>query len=148
MTSQGSDQNTLRFNLTASTRLFHFEIALHLVALLGMINLITWPDIVLFSLLFVLLMYRYFAQFSVLHQYDRATGLEIRPQSSQIVWHNADGTQDFSLDTAKIHMTRWFILLQLGKGSHRVERLLMEDSFPNVDQYCHCRRMLIELNLC
>lgn len=139
--------NVQLYKLNASNTIFYLEIALHLLVLVCLINLITDAWLWLFLLLFLLLSIQFFSHQSIRHQFSNSS-LEIRDSPCIFIWTDRDGETQYSADQVKIITTRWFILLQLGKGRVQKSRLLLADSFVDKSDYTGFRRKLNEMYAC
>jgi len=147
MTSQVKSKPAPLYELTYSRTVFVFEILLNVFLLLSIVQLISGAWAVLFILLLVLISIRFFQTQSIITQFNQAM-IEIRFNPDKLIWYDQDGSRLFTEKEIKIITSRWFILLQLGQGHLRMNRLLLSDSFVDNSHYTRLRRQLNEINTC
>lgn len=136
------------FNLNYSKKALSLEIFFHGLILVCIVNVIQGWWSVPVVLLFLLLTLRFFQVDSIVAQFKKNTVIEFRHDFETLLWSDETGSTAYSTAEIKIFMTRWFILLQLGKGKTRINRLLLADSFDDISHYTCFRRQLIEKYLC
>ncbi len=132
------------FRIIQSAILKRIEIALHVVVLIALLQLIDWPYVLLFLALFLLLTWRFFHKYYIRHQYAEASQIQWVKNPAGLRWVDAEQEILYPAAQVKILMTRWFILLQLGKGRSRVSRLLLADSFDSSQSFSRCRKIMIQ----
>jgi hypothetical protein len=137
------------FHVRFSPTLFGLEVALHAVVLISIFQLLNFPDLMLFLLLFALLSWKFFKNHPYVKSSNPSCSLMIicHPVVT-IRWIELDWQRDYPASEVKILMTRWFILLQLGKGQFKISRILLADSFTSLENYSCCRKNIIETQLC
>jgi hypothetical protein len=135
------------YSITFSRTYFLIEIALHLLVLTSIFQLIAFPELVLFVILFSLFAWKFFTNHPFLDQY-KSCSMCILKTPPGIRWVESGRQYDYPTSEVKILMTRWFILLQLGRGRFRISRILLADSFNSLDNYSCCRKNIIETKLC
>ena len=114
----------------------------------SIINLLDGYGFILTGLLFVLLTILFFQFDSSLKKIPPGSGIEIRKSRECLIWHEHERSTRYPFAEIKIFITRWFILLQLGEGKALNSKLLLVDSFADINHYTCFRRQLIEMNLC
>ncbi len=147
MSSTVSSEPAAYFKLTYSKIILGIEIGLHGLLLLCITQVITDAWKILFLVLFTLLSIRFFQSQSIITQFNQAA-IEIRSQLNKLIWYDHQGSQDYQLDEIKLVTSRWFILLQLGKGKDKINRLVLADSFVDKSHYTRFRRYINEMNAC
>lgn len=136
------------YKLEYSKKVFGFEIFFHGLILISIFKLISGVWILLILLLYLLLTIRFFQNESVTAQFSNNTTIEFRINPDKLIWTDQTGSSGYLLPDIKIFITRWFILLQLGRGKTKINRLLLADSFDDISRYTCFRRQLIEKYLC
>lgn len=114
----------------------------------SIVNLLDGFGFVLIGLLFVLLTILFFQFDSSLKKIPPGSAIEIRKTRECLIWYEHEQATRYSSSEIKIFITRWFILLQLGEGKAFSSKLLLVDSFADINHYTCFRRQLIEMNLC
>ena len=132
------------FRIVQSVILRRIEIALHVMLLIAILQLIEWPYVLLFVTLFLLLTWQFFHKYYIQHQYSEASQIQWIKNPAGLRWTDAEQEILYPAAQVKILMTRWFILLQLGKGRSRVSRLLLADSFDSSQSFSQCRKIMIQ----
>jgi hypothetical protein len=138
---------TKPYHVNFSQTLFRIEVALHLLVLISIVQLIDFPYVLLFLILFALLSWNFFTNHPFLDQH-KSCSMSILMTPPVLRWIESGRQHDYPASEVKILMTRWFILLQLGRGRFRISRLLLADSFRSLDDYSCCRKNIIETKLC
>jgi hypothetical protein len=96
----------------------------------------------------MLLTIHFFRTDSIRAQFNN-NALEIRNNPFKLIWYDPSAEPfEYAANEIKIITSRWFILLQLGKGKSRINRLLLADSFVDNNHYTSFRRLLNEMYLC
>jgi hypothetical protein len=134
------------FRIGYSRILFRLEIALQLLVLICIVQIIDWPYVVLFVLLFLLLGWQFFNNHSISRQYGNDCQILILNNPAGIHWVGPEGECIYPQHEIKILMNRWFILLQLGKRHRKIRRVLLADSFESLELYSLIRQRLLRLN--
>jgi hypothetical protein len=136
------------FRVRYSRVFYRVEIALHLLVLISIVQIIDWPYVVLFVLLFLLLGWQFFNNQSRGSQYSNDCLIQILNNPAGIYWAGPEGDCTYHEHEIKILMNRWFILLQLGKRQKMIRRVLLADSFESLELYSSIRQKIIESKLC
>jgi hypothetical protein len=134
------------FNVRYSRTVYRLELALQLLVLICIVQIIDWPYVLLFVLLFLLLGWQLFYKQSINNPYFNGCQIQILDNPKTINWLVGEGECSYSGQEIKILMTRWFILLQLGQGKTKTKQLLLADSFDSYESYLNCRKLLLRLN--
>ena len=133
------------FSISPSTRLLHIELVMHGLLMLAILNLIEWPYNLLFLMLVIGMGWQFFHKYYIQDRYAGRVQIQWCSNPPGIRWTEAGCETTYPVAQVKILMTRWFILLQLGKGRKRVSRLLLSDSFDNSDSYSKCRKLMLQV---
>jgi len=136
------------FRITYSQTFLRIEIALQLLVLTSIVQLIDWPEVMLFVMLFLLLGWQFFNKNSIRNQYSDECYIQISNNPPSIKWVESEHESSFPVQAVKILITRWFILLQLGQRQTKVRRILLADSFESLELYSFFRQKIIETKLC
>lgn len=124
------------------------EVIILVLIAVSIVHLLEGSGLVLIGLLYVLLTIRFFLVDSISKKIPPGSVIEIRKTPECLIWYDHDLVTHYSIAEIKIFITRWFILLQLGRGKSRTSKLLLVDSFADISHYTCFRRQLIEMNLC
>ncbi len=135
------------YKLKYSRIILGIEIAIHVLLLIAIVQLIQDTWLSLFVLLFVLLTIQFFQTQSIIAQFNQAA-IEIHGQAHKLIWYDQQGEKVYNLDEIKLVASRWFILLQLGQGKQKFNRLVLADSFVDKTHYTRFRRQLNEIKIC
>jgi hypothetical protein len=146
MKSSDNAEFSQTVKISYSRKLYQLEIALHLLVLICIVQIIDWPYLLIFVLLFLLLGWQFFNNHTICRQYTHDCQLQILNNPTRISWLSPEGEYTYPEPEVKILMTRWFILLQLGQGQKKIKQLLLADSFDSFESYSHCRKLLLRLN--
>ncbi len=144
MTSPQKFAHVRFYKLFYSKKIFTLEILIHILVLIAIINLMhdLWMLIVL--TLYLLLTIRFFQTESVRVQFNHHPAISFRKETDCLALSDDEGDKLYKSDEIKIFTTRWFILLQLGRGKSRLNKWLLSDSFQDMTHYTSFRRQLIE----
>jgi hypothetical protein len=148
MTSPDQSSFAQPFKIGYSRTLFTLEIALHLLVLISIVQIIDWPYVLLFVLLFLLLGWQFFNNQSISRPYSKDCQIQILNNPVGMHWLGPEGECTYPEHEIKLLMNRWFILLQLGKRQKKIRRILLADSFESLELYSSIRKKLIETKLC
>jgi ABC-type antimicrobial peptide transport system permease subunit len=128
-----------------SKRALFIEIFLLMVILLSILSLISGLWMLLVLMLFLLISILFFQTDSIVRAFPPDGAIDVSQAPESLKW--IDNGQETTYPSAeiKIFITRWFILLKLGKGKSQVSKLLLSDSFADINHYTNFRRHLIEM---
>jgi hypothetical protein len=103
------------------------------------------PDLwlILSLITYLLLTFIFFAKYSINRQFSEDTAVEFRSSPDRLIWYDQKTETNFLYDEIEVIITRWFVLLKLGKNSHQINRLMLKDSFENMDHYSSFRRQIL-----
>lgn len=136
------------FKVNYSRSFYYFEISLHILLLICLVELIDWPDLLLFLLLFCLISWQFFNNQSIRVLYKNDCVIQIQENPVSVSWIESDNETRFQSEEIRILLTRWFILLQLGRGKSKLNRILLVDSFDSHAHYSNFRKTVLENKLC
>lgn len=148
MTSPRKSEIAPLYKLRYSTIVVAVEIVILALIFVSIVNLLDGSGLILIGQLYILLTIRFFQTDSTRIKIPAGSAIEIRKSPERLIWYDSELVTNYSTAEIKIFITRWFILLQLGKGKSRTSKLLLVDSFADINHYTCFRRQLIEMNLC
>lgn len=136
------------YKLHFSKTVLAIEVFILTLIFISIVQLLHGAVLVLTALLFVLLCIRFFRTDSICKKFPPGSALEIRKTPERLIWYDQEVATGYAPAEIKTFITRWFILLQLGKGKSGISKLLLADSFADFNHYTSFRRQLIEMNIC
>ena len=142
MTSPAKSDYVLRYNLRYSRFIFRLEIVLSLIffasLLAGRFDIWLIPAL----LMYLLLLYIFFSKFSILRQFSPDSALEFRSSPDRLIWYDQNTETNFLYGEVEVIITRWFVVLKLGKRSNQINRVMLKDSFDDMNHYSSFRRQI------
>lgn len=102
----------------------------------------------LLMMLFLLIGILFFQTDSIARAFPPDSAIDISHSPDSLKWIDNSQQIIYPSTEIKIFITRWFILLKLGKGKSQVGKLLLSDSFADINHYTNFRRHLIEMYIC
>lgn len=148
MTSPTKFEAAPYFKLRYSKKFVVAEFVFLVIVFASMVKLLSGIWLAVFILLFVLMSIRFFTSDSIIASFPAGSSIQIRSDPNSLIWYDQSQVSSYTQAEVKILMTRWFILLQLGRGKSRQSKLLLSDSFADINHYTYFRRQLIETYLC
>lgn len=124
------------------------EIIVLMLILLSIVNLISGIWLAPMLILYFLTCIQFFRSDSIIRSFPPGSAIQIDPTQERLIWFENEQQVSYSPDEIKFFITRWFILLKLGKGKSRVSKLLLSDSFADISHYTCFRRQFIEMHIC
>lgn len=148
MTTPGKLQIPHRFRVSYSGIALCVEILLLIVIFFSIVNLISGIWMLLILALFFLTCIHFYRKDSVIRAFPPGSVIDVHQSPDSLKWIDNEHQIVYPSKHIKIFITRWFILLQLGTGKTRVSKLLLSDSFADINHYTYFRRHLIEMYVC
>ncbi len=144
MTSQQKFATVRLYKLHYSKKIFTLEILIHTLLFFAIINLMYDAWMLIILALYFLLSIRFFLTESIRTQFLYNPAITFRKGVDCLILSDDEGEKLYQSDEVNIFTTRWFILLQLGRGKSRLKKWLLADSFQDMNHYTSFRRQLIE----
>ena len=137
------------YRLYPSRTLTMIEVMLHFMLLAIIIAELSGWLLFVTLLLLGLLGWRYFSAGSSRHALSDAS-IEVRASETAplIGWRDGAGETRYPAADVRVIMSRYFVLLQFGAGPGRSDKLLLADSFDDINGYTRFRRQMKEMYPC
>ncbi|MBC8212644.1 MAG: hypothetical protein H8E21_16425 [Gammaproteobacteria bacterium] len=143
MTSPAKSDNVLRYKLRYSRFLFKLEVLTSLILLAsllaGRFDLWLLPALCIY----LLLIFIFFAKYSIIRQFGSHSAVEFRSSPERLIWYDQNTETDFLQEEIDVIITRWFVLLKLGKRPNQMNRVMLKDSFDDMNHYSSFRRQIL-----
>lgn len=143
-----SGKPTPRYKLQYSNTIVGLEVFFHVMVFFAILQILHDWWLLGILPLFLLIAIRYFHHESIRSQFPEGSALEFRNNPPRLIWYDGERQQSYFDQDIRCIMTRWFVLLQLGKIGQRKNKLLLADSFDDKSHYTRFRREIIEMTEC
>src|SRR5210317_538692 len=119
------------FHLQYSKTILQLEVVLVITIFISIPILISGFWMAPMLLLCCLITLRFFTLESIICAFPLGSSIQLRMNPHTLIW--SDGEQQITYPSSEIKyfITRWFILLKLGRGKSQVSKLLLADSFAD-----------------
>jgi len=95
------------------------------------------------ALLMVSLMaFIFFKRYSCRIRFPNHLQIEFRSEPDRLICYDHKMESSYLLDQVDVRLTRWFVLLKLGRFPARLNLALLQDSFEDIHHYTAFRRFL------
>ena len=148
MSSPGKYITAPRYNLQYSRTIVGLELFFHALVCIAIVQTVHDWWMLGMLLLYVLIAIHYFQRASIRSEFPVGSAIELRGNPSRLIWYDGESQQSYLDHDIRCIMTRWFVLLQLGKIGQRKNKLLLADSFDDNSHYTRFRREIIEKTEC
>ncbi len=98
--------------------------------------------------LFIVLAWRYFSRAASAQQFPPGSSIALDSSAQKLTWHDGEQSQQFGIEQSSVITSRYLVLLRLGQGSKRLDKLLLADSFDDINRYTRFRRQIKEIYQC
>ncbi len=149
MATAGNESSVQHYPLQASMISAWIERALHVLIGIAIVVELRGGMLILVLAFFAVLAWRYFAQDSSAHAIPTGSAIELNLNQATIIWRQP-GRQQRSYPAAetRVIMSRYFVLLALGRRGDRTHKILLPDSFDSINRYTRFRRQIKEIHKC
>ena len=143
MTSKKKSASVRLYNIRYSRIILKLEIILVLAIFMSLFMVSDDLWLLPCLLLCLLLTFIFFSSYSVITQFPKGLVFEFRTAPDRLIWYDSAGEFSFLLQDADVRMTRWFVLFKLVNSSNQCYRVVLLDSFDDMNHYTSFRRHLV-----
>jgi hypothetical protein len=134
--------------LRPSRTVWLIELTLHAIVFLLVVAELQGGMLWLALTLFVALAWRYSSSAVSQHQLPPGSSLELNAIAQKLTWNDGNAPCQFGIEQSSVIMSRYLVLLRLGQGRRRLHKLLLADSFDDINRYTRFRRQIKEIYQC